>query len=57
MCKNKTQSEQFSLFVKPSDHEQKKKRKYKTDIGRKEKMACDAEKDEYPCAQGKKPEI
>lgn len=47
-------SEQLSLFVKPADHEQKKKRKYKTDIGRRENMAYDAEKDEYTCAQGKK---
>ena len=47
-------SEQLSLFVKPSDHEQKKKRKYKNDIGRRENMAYDAGKDEYTCAQGKK---
>lgn len=47
-------SEQLSLFVKPSDHEQKKKRKYKNDISRRENMAYDAEKDEYTCAQGKK---
>ena len=47
-------SEQLSLFVKPSNHEQKKKRKYKTDIGRRENMAYDAEKDEYTCAQGRK---
>ena len=47
-------SEQLSLFVKPSDHEQKKKRKYKNDIGRRENMAYDVEKDEYTCAQGKK---
>ena len=40
-------SEQLSLFVKPANHEQKKKRKYKTDIGRRENMAYDAEKDEY----------
>ena len=38
-------SEQLSLFVKPSNHEQKKKRKYKNDIGRRETMAYDAEKD------------
>ena len=44
-------SEQLSLFVKPADHEQKKKRKYKTDIGRRENMAYDAEKDAYTCAQ------
>ena len=49
-------SEQLSLFVKPADHEQKKKRKYKTDIGRRENMAYDAEKDAYTCAQGKKPQ-
>ena len=47
-------SEQLSLFVKPSNHEQKKKRKYQTDIGRRENMSYDAEKDEYTCAQGKK---
>lgn len=46
--------EQLSLFVKPSNHEQKKKRKYRTDIGRRENMAYDNEKDEYTCAQGKK---
>lgn len=47
-------SEQLSLFVKPSNHEQKKKRKYKNDIGRRENMAYDAGKDEYTCAQGQK---
>jgi transposase len=47
-------NEQLSLFVKPADHEQKKKKKYKNDIGRRENMAYDAEKDEYTCAQGKK---
>lgn len=46
--------EQLSLFVKPADHEQKKKRKYKNDIGRRENMSYDAEKDEYTCAQRKK---
>ena len=47
-------SEQLSLFVKPSNHEQKKKRKYQTDIGRRENMPYDTQKDEYTCAQGKK---
>ena len=47
-------SKQLSLFVKPSNHEQKKKRKYQTDIGRRENMPYDGEKDEYTCAQGKK---
>ena len=46
-------SEQLSLFVKPSNHEQKKQRKYQTDIGRRENMQYDSEKDEYTCAQGK----
>ena len=46
--------EQLSLFVKPSNHEQKKKRKYRTDIGRRENMPYDKEKDEYTCAQGRK---
>lgn len=47
-------SEQLSLFVKPTDHEQSKTKKYKTDIGRRENMPYDNEKDEYTCAQGKK---
>ena len=47
-------NELLSLFVKPADHEQKKKRKYKTDIGRRENMAYDAEKNAYTCAKGKK---
>lgn len=47
-------SEQLSLFVKPSDHEQQKKRKYRTDIGRRENMSYDAQRDEYTCAQGRK---
>ena len=48
------ENEQITLFVKPSNHEQKKKRKYQSDIGRRENMPYDAEKDEYTCAQGKK---
>lgn len=47
-------SRQLSLFVKPSNYEQKKKRKYKNDIGRRENMAYDVERDEYTCAQGQK---
>lgn len=47
-------SKQLSLFVKPADHEQKKRRKYKNDIGRRENMTYDAEKDEYTCTQGRK---
>ena len=47
-------SEQISLFVKPANHEQKKKRKYKTDISRRENMSYDKDKDEYTCSQGRK---
>lgn len=46
-------SEQLSLFVKPSNHEQAKSKKYKTDIGRRENMPYDKEQDVYTCAQGK----
>jgi len=46
--------EQLSLFVKPSNHEQRKTRKYKTDIGRRENMAYDEQSDTYTCAQGRK---
>ena len=43
----------MALYVKPSDHEQKKKRKYRTDIGRRENMVYDADADSYTCAAGK----
>jgi hypothetical protein len=45
--------EDISLFVKPANHEQKKKRKYKSDISRRENMAYDSENDAYTCANGK----
>ena len=41
------------LLVKPTNHEQKKRRKYKTDISRRENMAYDAQTDTYTCANGK----
>ena len=41
------------LYVKPSNHEQKKKRKHRTDISRRENMAYNAEEDSYICANGK----
>ena len=41
------------LVVKPSNHEQKKKRKYRTDISRRENMIYDAENNTYTCANGK----
>ena len=41
-------SEQISLFVKPSNHEQKKKRSYKNDIGRREKCIRQKKTDKTP---------
>ena len=41
------------LLVKPTNHEQKKHKKYKTDISRRENMAYDANSDTYTCANGK----
>ena len=43
----------MKLYVKPSNHEQRKTRKYRTDISRRENMAYDAEADTYTCANGK----
>jgi transposase len=42
-----------SKYVKPTNHEQKKTRKYRTDISRRENMAYDAGTDSYTCASGK----
>ena len=41
------------LYVKPSNHEAAKHRKYRTDISRRENMAYDAQVDTYTCANGK----
>ena len=41
------------LFVKPSDHEFRKTKKYRTDISRRENMAYDPDADTYTCAGGK----
>ena len=41
------------LYVKPSNHEAAKHRKYKTDISRRENMVYDAQADTYTCANGK----
>ena len=41
------------LYVKPSDHEQRKTRKYRTDISRRENTAYNSETDSYTCAAGK----
>lgn len=41
-------------FIKPSNYEISKTRKYKTDISRKENMSYDSAKDVYVCSSGKK---
>ncbi len=41
------------LLVKPTNHEKKKHRKYKTDISRRENMLYAPEEDAYTCANGK----
>lgn len=41
------------LYVKPANHEQKKKKKYRTDISRKENLEYDPDRDCYICAAGK----
>ena len=41
------------LLVKPSNYEQKKKKKYKQDISRRENMTYDAQSDTYVCANGR----
>ena len=43
----------IKLYIKPSNHEQKKTKKYRTDVSRRENMSYDAEKDSYTCANGK----
>ena len=43
-----------AAYVKPSNYEQRKTRKYRTDIGRRENMLYDAESDSYLCSTQKK---
>ena len=43
----------IALLVKPSNHEQRKTKKYRTDISRRENMVYNAETDTYTCANGK----
>ena len=45
------------LLVKPANHEQKKRKKYRTDISRRENMAYDPQTDTYTCANGKRLEF
>lgn len=42
----------YLAFIKPSNHEIAKTKKYRTDIGRRENMPYDAEKDCYVCHMG-----
>lgn len=42
-----------NAYIKPANHQQKKRKKYRTDPGRRENMAYDAEKDEYTCVRGR----
>ncbi len=41
-------------FIKPQNYEQKKKRKYKNDISKKENMKYLEDEDSYVCAKGRK---
>ena len=41
-----------TAYIKPANHEQAKKRKHKSDIGRRENMPYDAENDAYICYAG-----
>ena len=42
-----------ALYVKPSNHEARKHKKYRTDISRRENMIYDPEANTYTCAAGK----
>ena len=44
----------IELYVKPSNYEQLKRRKYRTDISRRENMAYDERCNTYTCANKKK---
>jgi len=46
--------EHTDAYIKPANHDQKKRKKYHTDPERRENIAYDAEKDEYTCVQGKR---
>ena len=43
----------YEAFIKPTNYEISKTRKYRNDIGRAENMVYDAELDAYTCAEGK----
>jgi hypothetical protein len=48
------ESHEQAGYIKPSNYEQSKTRKYKKDIGRRENMPYDEMSDSYLCANGKK---
>lgn len=48
------ESHKQASYIKPSNYEQSKTRKYKKDIGRRENMPYDEMSDSYLCANGKK---
>jgi IS5 family transposase len=39
-------------FIKPSNYEQSKTKKYKSDVGRRENMSYDEQEDSYQCSMG-----
>jgi hypothetical protein len=43
-----------TAYIKPSNYEQRKTRKYRTDIGRRENMLYDEESDSYVCSNQKR---
>ncbi|HML33732.1 IS1182 family transposase [Sporomusa sphaeroides] len=43
---------ELTAFIKPSNHEKAKTRKYKSDIGRRENMPYDESSDSYRCHRG-----
>ena len=43
----------ITCYVKPSNHEARKHKKYRTDISRRENMFYDEEANTYTCANGK----
>lgn len=51
------EKQQIAAYIKPQGYELSKKRKYRKDIGRKENMSYDAEKDCFICSGGKKLEL
>lgn len=53
----KLEEEKIEAFIKPQSHEQSKKRKFKKDIGKRENMQYDPEKDHFICARGRKLEL